>query len=406
MNTSLIKSALAMTAAFAVGSALATETVTQLYGATFESSPYGNVTNDYNYTNNVSIGTYNSLNTSKWFAGSNDDQSIITDVGAKTGDQALKLQTEGGTLTNQFFDTTLSGINDARTNAMVRFEANVKFVASDTLDCGVEAGGDAKFALYAYAPDGGPTNLVIFHTGAESGDTTNDVISNVTIDTEDYQQVVVDYFTSGLDSLFSVSVGGVQAESDEAMTDAQVGKGEDNVKKIWFITVNGTASENLAISSLCFKGTGMVDDIAISQVEEAQQQSGWVDDSTTVSNQTAAAAYPALASSALANANAGELTDWATANSIAFADVAADTTGTLVDAFLLNCTVADVADEKEEFVLNITIDENGVPVITLPAGFDYNGTLQLKGATSLTGDWTDISAPSATYKFYKYELHL
>ena len=402
MNTSLIKSALAMTAAFAVGSALATEEVTKLYGATFEDAADG-INNDYAYVADTLVNTYTGGNNSKWFSGSADDQSAITEVGAKTGDQALKLQTEGGTLTNQFFNSALSGINDARTNAMVRFEAQVKFVASDTLECGVEAGGDAKFALYAYAPDGGPTNLVVFHKVGNNA--TNDV-TNIEIDTEDYSSIVVDYFTNDQDdSYFSVKVNGYQVLSPDDNAMENPIDENDDTQWIWFKTINSKSEADLAISSLCFKGTGMVDDIAISKVEEAQQ-SGWVDDSTTVSNQTAAAAYPALASSALANANAGELTDWATANSIAFADVAADTTGTLVDAFLLNCAVAEVADEKEEFVLNITIDENGVPVITLPAGFDYNGTLQLKGATSLTGDWTNISAPSATYKFYKYELHL
>ena len=391
MNTSLIKSALAMTAAFAVGSALATEEVTKLYGATFEDAADG-INNDYAYVTNTLVNTYTGGNNSKWFSGSADDQSAITDVGAKTGDQALKLQTEGGTLTNQFFSTLFDDINDARESAKVRFEANVKFVASDTLECGVEAGGDAKFALYAYAPDGGPTNLVVVHYDDATGTATNEV-TDVEIDTEKYTSILVEYRTdtSTDESYFSVTVDGEPVTSDLADDD------------IWFMTIND--GDHLDISSLCFKGTGMVDDIAISKVEEAQQ-SGWVDDSTTVSNQTAAAAYQALASSALANANAGELTDWAKANNIDFATVAADTTGTLVDAFLLNCTVAEVADEKEEFVLNITIDENGVPVITLPAGFDYNGTLQLKGATSLTGSWTDISEPSATYKFYKYELHL
>ena len=58
MNTSLIKSALAMTAAFAVGSALATETVKPIYGATFESSPYGNVTNDWNYAPDALVTNY------------------------------------------------------------------------------------------------------------------------------------------------------------------------------------------------------------------------------------------------------------------------------------------------------------------------------------------------------------
>ncbi|MBR4611149.1 MAG: hypothetical protein IKO40_00390 [Kiritimatiellae bacterium] len=397
MNTSLIKSALAMTAAFAVGSALATEEVTKLYGATFEDAADG-INNDYAYTAGELVSIYSGANLSKWFAGSAEDQSTITDVDAKTGDQALKLQTEGGTLTNQFFDTTLSGINDARTNAMVRFEANVRFVASDTLECGVEADGDAKFALYAYAPDGGPTNLVIFHRDTANLPV-NNVISNIVIDTGDYSAVVVEYrTTTDGESFFTVAVNGTTAESDETFPLDDDG--------YWFKTINGATAAQAQITSLCFKGTGMVDDIAISKVEEAQQ-SGWVDDSTTVSNQTAAAAYPALTSSALANANAGELTDWATANSIAFADVAADTTGTLVDAFLLNCTAAEVAEEKEEFVLNITIDENGNPVITLPAGFDYNGTLQLKGSADLSS-WHDCAnnQPGAGDRFFKYLLSL
>lgn len=404
MNTSLIKSALAMTAAFAVGSALATENVTQLYGATFEDAANG-VTNDYAYTAGDLVSLYSGANLSKWFAGSAEDQSTITTEGPCNGSQALKLQTEGGTLTNQFFDTTLSGINDARTNAMVRFEANVKFVASDTLECGVEAGGDAKFALYAYAPDaGGSTNLVIFHK-AVTNETLgvevayNDVIENIAIDTEDYTHIVVDYLTDEYGvSYFSVSANGVTAESDYSEDIF----GDDGY---WFKTVNSAEGSN--ISSLCFKGTGMVDDIAIKSVEEAQQQSGWVDDATTVSNETAAVAYPALENSALANANAGELTDWAKANSVEFSAVTA-APADYVDAFLLNCaaTPAAVAQEKAEFVLDITIDENGVPVITLPEGKTYNGTIQLKGATTLTGGWTNISEPSAAYNFYKCELHL
>lgn len=391
MNTSLIKSALAMTAAFAVGSALATETVTQLYGATFEDADNG-VTNDYAYTAGDLVSLYSGANLSKWFAGSAEDQSTITTEGPCNGSQALKLQTEGGTLTNQFFSTLFDDINDARENAKVRFEANVKFVASDTLDCGVEGGGDAKFALYAYAPDGGTTNLVIVH---KYDDVVTNEVTDVEIDTENYTSIVVEYRTDTVneESFFSVTVGGEPVTSDLAEDD------------IWFMTINGAGSED--ITSLCFKGTGMVDDLAISKVEEAQQQADWVVDSTTVSNETAAVAYPALVNSALAAADAKELTDWAKANNIDFATVEADTTGTLVDAFLLNCTVAEVADEKADFVLDITIDENGNPVITLPAGFDYNGTLQLKGSADLSS-WHDCvnNQPGAGDRFFKYLLSL
>ena len=404
MNTSLIKSALAMTAAFAVGSALATEEVTKLYGATFEDAADG-INNDYAYVTNTLVNTYTGGNNSKWFSGSADDQSAITDVGAKTGDQALKLQTEGGTLTNQFFNSALSGINDARTNAMVRFEAQVKFVASDTLDCGVEAGGDAKFALYAYAPEGGSTNLVVFHKVGNNA--TNDV-TNIEIDTEDYSSIVVDYFTNDQDdSYFSVKVNGRQVLSPDDNAMENPIDENDDTQWIWFKTINSKSEADLAISSLCFKGTGMVDDIAISKVEEAQQQSGWVADPETITAGTSAATqYSELASSALATADAKELTVWAADNGIVFDDVTAAPANYL-DAFLLNCTVAEVTEKEEAFVLDITIDENGVPQVTLPAGFDYNGTLQLKGSADLSS-WHDCTnnQPGAGDRFFKYVLSL
>ena len=265
MNTSLIKSALAMTAAFAVGSALAGTVTNQIYGATFESSPSNNEINDYAYdaTEAPSISSYANGNLAKWYAGSADDASIITTEDYFSGSQALKLQTEGGTLTNEFQGDVLSAINAARTGEGTNlvFEAQVKFVASDTLDCGVDPDGDAKFALYAYAPDGGPTNLVVFHKffdeDLEDNVTTNQVIEGITINTEAFSEIVVEYHTTAfLESQFSVSVNGQQAIN---------GTTDDK----WFATVNDASLS--AINSLCFKGTGFVDDIAIKSVATEEE---------------------------------------------------------------------------------------------------------------------------------------
>lgn len=140
------------------------------------------------------------------------------------------------------------------------------------------------------------------------------------------------------------------------------------------------------------------------------QAAGWVDDATTVTNQTVAQAYPSLASTALATANAGELTVWAKANSIDFATAAAtiDAAPTLyTEAFLLNCApvAATVATEKAAFVLDISVAADGTITVSLPAGKHYNGTLQMKGSTDLS-TWDDVSEASSSYKFYKYELSL
>lgn len=137
----------------------------------------------------------------------------------------------------------------------------------------------------------------------------------------------------------------------------------------------------------------------------APAAAGWVDDPTTVSNQTAAVAYPALADSALANADAQKLTVWAKANSVAFDDADA-ATDAMVEAYLLNCapTTAAIAAEKDAFVLDIEFDATGAAVIKLPEGKTYNGTLQMKGSNDLS-TWTP-TATTAGYQFFKYELSL
>lgn len=145
---------------------------------------------------------------------------------------------------------------------------------------------------------------------------------------------------------------------------------------------------------------------AAAQVEPAHDD--WADNPETAiaEGATAQQAYPALADSALAEADAKELTNWAKANNIDFATVQADTTGANVNAFLLNCALDDVEDEKKDFVPTITIVD-GVPTVTAPAGKEYNGKLQMKGKVNLSdAEWTDLEAPSTTYKFYKYELSL
>ena len=135
----------------------------------------------------------------------------------------------------------------------------------------------------------------------------------------------------------------------------------------------------------------------------------WVDNPVTdiTAGNTAVQAYPGLANSALAGADAQKLTTWAKAKNIAYNDIKNDTTGTYVDAYLLNCAVAEVEAEKAAFVANITIAADGTPVVTAPEGKSYNGTLQLKGKVNLSdAAWTNVEAASSTYKFYMYELSL
>ena len=143
-------------------------------------------------------------------------------------------------------------------------------------------------------------------------------------------------------------------------------------------------------------------------VTVTKASSGWVVDPTQIEEGTTAAdQYSALAGSALANADAKELTVWAKAKNVEFTDVTA-APANYVEAFLLNCapTPAAVAEEKAEFELTITFDADGNPVVNLPVGKEYNGTLQLKGSTDLV-NWADIDDDeTGAYQFFKYELSL
>ena len=111
----------------------------------------------------------------------------------------------------------------------------------------------------------------------------------------------------------------------------------------------------------------------------------WVPDSSAIpANTSAETQYPALAGTALATADAKQLTDWAKANGVAFSDVKTSA-DSYVDAFLLNCAVADVDDEKDEFIVNISFDSvTGEPVVTTPDGKTYNGKFKVYGSDDLT----------------------
>lgn len=152
-------------------------------------------------------------------------------------------------------------------------------------------------------------------------------------------------------------------------------------------------SSDGTIQSIGFKGSGSIDNVQFTTTNPlpTPSEDDWVDDSTEiVANTPAATQYPALASSALATADAKKLTDWAKANSITFDTIKDDTTGTYTDAYLLNCALAEVEDEKDEFVVNISFDSEGKAKIDPPDGKEYNGTLTIYGSD-------DLSIPKANW---------
>ena len=198
----MVKGALAFSLSLMVGSAWATDT--QTYGVTFEpGGSLNNVANDHNYTNNMPITDAtlrDEVTGTGWLAAAEDESKIIERV-AEGSTQALQLNTESNTLTNKFASDVATGLNTAIAADGAFFETEVKFVASDTLDAGIEGGKDAtKFAIYAYCDDQAETvttNLVVFHAiadeNAEGGiGYTNEVFKSVDIDTEVYTKLRIE----------------------------------------------------------------------------------------------------------------------------------------------------------------------------------------------------------------------
>ena len=306
-----IKTAMASALCVMVGMAFAGTTVTndvQTYGATFEVSKAAD--NDFayvagekiaNYTNDTAIGE-DAIGTVGWFAGSEDDESVISNRTAAVeglGSQYLLLNTDAETLTNKLSTADAAAVNAAMTVGGVHadasynegdaigtyeaavFESDVKFVASDTLDAGIPGGQDAtKFAIYAYCnEDADPvtTNLVVFHRYLADKENwefsfTNELF-DVNIDVSEYTHLRIE-MKQVLDeaamiptyyNVFSVTANGTTLRSDTA-SEVAFDDTDTVADGIWFFTTEDIdVAANKQVSSLNFKGTGEIDNIKVSQ---------------------------------------------------------------------------------------------------------------------------------------------
>ena len=280
----MVKGALAFSLSLIVGSSWAaqtTQTDVPAYGATFESAVSTVAPlNDFAYTEGDGITNAKYRVTQDvekpygWFPGSEEDESKIITA---NGGQALQLNTDASTLTNQFEATKAADLNAAIAAAGAYFETDVKFVASDTPDAGIEGGTDAtKFAIYAYCDEEAETvttNLVVYHAYQDYDDEslsennyigyTNEVFATL-IDTEVYTKLRIEMRQiddNGTQrNLFSVSVnGGDPIASTEGLAY------EDG---IWFLTVENSLSDAAReVSSFNFKGTGEIDNISVGVID-------------------------------------------------------------------------------------------------------------------------------------------
>lgn len=210
-----------------------------------------------------------------WIAGA-EDQSVIQGDVVYAGSKALSLNTEGLLLTNDLSSVT-SDISDQLDDGnTVVFEAQVKFVASDTLAdpyVGGATGEDSKFAIYAYSKDdNSPTNLVVYHAffdaDADEDAYTNEVFESVNI-TTNFTKVSVTLKDEGDDGLFfQVSINdGEPLETGIDDIYAQT------FGASWLKTTQDSSDvSKKAVTAVCFKGTGFVDDLAVYAVDAGSSE--------------------------------------------------------------------------------------------------------------------------------------
>ena len=262
----MLKGALALSLSLIVGEASAYTATTNsvpAYGEDFEAK-----------TVDAAISTYSALDAGDnnapygWLAPEGDESKIIAG-GPSPSTKALQLNTDAGTLTNQFQKSVRDSLNAGIAAAGAYFETDVKFVPSDTLDAGIAGGTDAtKFAIYAYAnEDATPptTNLVVYHKYYDAYDMpqyTNEQFGAVNCDAYTKLRVEMKQIRDGgtLVNAFSVKVNDGAALTSSLAIDG-----------IWFLTAeNDEVAANKLVSSLNFKGTGEIDNIAAGTISIAE----------------------------------------------------------------------------------------------------------------------------------------
>ena len=153
------------------------------------------------------------------------------------------------------------------------------------------------------------------------------------------------------------------------------------------------------------EGSELVESLGDYWVVAPQSSGGedWKDPSEIAKDATAGDVYGITGD--LAAADAVELTKWATeVGGVDFSNK--DTIN--VDCFLLNIangsTAKQIQDEKDEFVVNISFDSEGKPVVTAPDGKTYNGKFKVFGSADLTTPKANWDEKTTGDKFFYGKL--
>ena len=226
---------------------------------------------------NVPGGITNAPN---WYSGPNEQSYVTNNVtyaldggisgpisGANT--HALRLNTEGETLTNTF--------NTAETSFQyepIWLDTVVQFVTSEDLPSGLADDNKIKLALYALAGETS-TNLAVYHGTFDDGLFGNtNTVTDIAIDPEKWYRVTVElradegpFEWSEEAQAFSIKINGQLVEVSENAYGSDwmdmVDSDTPPAGGSWFLSAGRYGGEPTVIEALAFQGTGYIDDLCL-----------------------------------------------------------------------------------------------------------------------------------------------
>jgi hypothetical protein len=249
------------------GSALAQSTLG--YADDFEAdttvSPYAwadgeGVTNAPNWYNDLDKSVIVTTNNPSWV----EFSAIGFPITPTANNQVIDLDTGGGTLTNLFSMT----IDEA---PKVFIDTMVSLVPSDTLPVALTNGTDLgnQMAVMLNAN----SNLVVLHGGTD-GARYYTAITNTVLPNTWYRLTITMDYDSGDGGVpipdesdyFQVKLNGTALESDDAYAQVLPNQTTFTVGS-WFRAANTVTAADDKINSICFQGTGFIDDLAVTSTD-------------------------------------------------------------------------------------------------------------------------------------------
>jgi hypothetical protein len=375
ISRKLARAALTLALGMMAGGVLGerTDTNTVPYAESFEGTAGGL------WGNGMPVATTNG-----WYSGENDLSHITNltytppSISAPLKDaehtRFLRLQTEGDTLTNKLANASFAGGD-------IWVDTLVQFVVGEDLP-NLAGDNNIKMAAMVWAQENGSTNLVVYHGTWDLenscwGDPHFAVIDGDFDPSLWYRLTVQLQSIESLDGnaeAFRVLLNGQDVTSTNAYDAgwAEVYQNSAPTGGVWFLSAGCGGASATRIDSLCFQGTGGIDDLVVTRSEPTFEE-----------ELTPYQQYVALFG---VDATDEDALDFET-------EFLLNTDPTAATAFSFKITVIEASAGSD---VAVTVELERDTVVSEINGGNINGTLCLYGTDDLSEPFTEIAGTDVT----------